>query len=227
MRDHYIICGYGRVGHQIAKEFAAEKVPYAVLDIKSITAEELEQEGIPYIIGSASSDENLAKAGIMKAKGLIASSDSDEENVFVTLSARVTNPRLYIIARASRMETEGKLMKAGANRVISPYYIAGSRIASMILRPVATDFLDIAMRSENVQLWMKDLVIEQHSRLANLTLREADVRKRCGALILTIKKKDGTFDLSPSSDSTMEIGDVVVALGTTQQLEALEKLSCS
>lgn len=134
MKDHYVICGFGRVGHQIAKEFENAKVPFVVIDSKEETSEELENMDIPYMIGDITLDSVLEKAGIKVAKGLIASADSDTANVFVTLSARVLNPNLYIIARAGFKDSEEKLKKAGANRVVSPYYIAGKHMAEMVVK---------------------------------------------------------------------------------------------
>lgn len=133
MKDHYIICGFGRVGHQIAKEFENARLPYVVIDSKPETAGDLEPKGTPYLIGDITLDSNLEEAGIKRAKGLIASADSDTANVFVTLSARVLNPDLFIIARAGFFDTEEKLKKAGANRVISPYFTAGKHMAEIAL----------------------------------------------------------------------------------------------
>jgi voltage-gated potassium channel len=135
IRDHYIICGFGRVGHEVAKNFKAQGVPFVVIDSKPEIAEELNGFGVLYIIGDASSDEALEAAGVLHAKGLIAASDSDVTNVFVTLSSRVLNPKLYIVARASFIESEKKLKKAGANKVISPYFIAGQKMAAMAVKP--------------------------------------------------------------------------------------------
>jgi voltage-gated potassium channel len=134
MQDHFIICGFGRVGHQIAVELNAAKVPCVVIDSKADVAMELEPQGIPHLLGDITSDAILKEAGILKAKGLIASADSDTANVFVTLSARVLNPDLYIIARAGYPDTEEKLKKAGANRVISPYLTAGKHIAEIVIK---------------------------------------------------------------------------------------------
>ena len=134
IRDHYIICGYGRVGHQVAHEFLAENKPIVIIDSKPETAAELEALKIPYIIGDMTADEKLEEAGILAAKGLVACADSDTSNVFVTLSARVLNPKLFIVARASQKESEGKLKKAGADRVVSPYLTAGKHIAEIAIK---------------------------------------------------------------------------------------------
>ncbi|MFA4843929.1 MAG: potassium channel family protein [Candidatus Margulisiibacteriota bacterium] len=134
MRNHYIICGFGRVGHQIAVELAEAKIPHVVLDSKPETAEEMAAMNIPYILGDITTDKILLNAGIKHAKGLIASADSDTANVFVTLSARALNPDLYIIARAGYPDSEEKLKKAGANRVISPYFTAGKHMAEIAIK---------------------------------------------------------------------------------------------
>ncbi|MBN3033347.1 MAG: NAD-binding protein [Candidatus Saganbacteria bacterium] len=134
LSNHYIICGFGRVGHQIAKSLDEANIPYAVIDSKEETSEELEDLNIPYLIGDVTLDKNLERAGIAKAQGLIASADSDTANVFVTLSARGLNPNLYIIARAGMIDSEEKLKKAGANRVVSPYFIAGKHIAEIAIK---------------------------------------------------------------------------------------------
>ncbi len=221
MKDHYIISGFGRVGHQIASQFEAEKIPYVVIDIKPETAAELETRGIPCIIGNVSSDEVLERAGIKRAKGLVAAADSDVENVYVTLAAKDMNEKLYIVARAGNKESESKLKKAGADKVISPYYIAGSRMASMALTPVAVDFLDIVTGSDHIEFWLKEIRVKESSKLANKTLGEANVRRITGAMVLAIKNGDGAFDLSPKAESLVRPGDIVVAMGTTPQLDAL------
>ena len=132
MKDHLIICGFGRVGHQIAEQLVAEKTHFVVIDMKPETVKELETKEIPYILGNISDDELLEKAGIKRAKGLFAAADSDTENVYVTLSAKVMNPGIYVVARAAHKDTENKLFKAGADEVISPYKMAGSKMASLM-----------------------------------------------------------------------------------------------
>lgn len=134
MKDHYIICGFGRVGHQVAADLEELKEAYLVIDVKEATAEELEERGIPYIIGDVASDDLLERAGAKRAKGLVACNDSDVANLYVTLSARALNPEIYIVSRASTRSAEDKLRIAGANRVISPYLIAGKKMAEVVLK---------------------------------------------------------------------------------------------
>ena len=221
MKDHYIICGFGRVGHQVAVELLAEKIPFVVIDPKPETAEEMGASSIPYIIGDMTKDKTLLEGGIKHAKGLIAAADSDTDNVFVTLSARVLNPKLTIIARAGNLDSEEKLKKAGANRVLSPYFIAGKRMAQMVTKPTAVDYLDTVLYSENIEMEMRELKAEKSCHLLNKTLGEAQVRQRSGAYIVTIKKGDGEFILQPGANSKIEEGDILVAIGTPKQLDKL------
>ena len=225
LKDHYIICGFGRVGHQVAKEFDSEKVPYIVIDSKAETASILGERNIPYIVGDMVSDEILESAGIMKAKGLIACADADISNVYVTLSAREMNPELYIVARASTIVTEAKMKRAGANRVISPYFIAGNRMASMAIHPVAVDFLDMVMRNENVELELEEYKIHEASKLIGKNLEELQIKKKTGAMILAIKHSSGKFNLQPGADTVVGNGDVMVALGTLEQLKLLRNMA--
>ena len=224
IKNHYIICGFGRVGHQVAHEFELEKVPFFVIDSKPETAEELDTRGIPYVIGDMSSDEILQMSAISKAKGLIACADSDTSNVFVTLSARVINPKILIIARASNVEAETKLKKAGANKVISPYYIAGNRMASLAMRPIAVDFLDTVMRNENVELVIEEYMVDDSAKVVGKNLAELQIKQKTGATILAIKRKNGKFDLQPTAKSMIEKDDVLVALGTIDQLKSLREM---
>ncbi|MBW1855539.1 MAG: potassium channel protein [Deltaproteobacteria bacterium] len=224
MKDHYIICGFGRTGHQVAEEFDAARVPYVVVDRKQKTEEELGSKGIPYIIGDIINDNNLVEAGIKTAKGLISAADSDVANVFVTLSARALNPELYIVARASEIEAENKLKMAGANRVILPYYISGKRIAAYATRPVTSDFLDMVMHGESLEFSLSEITVPDTSSLLNKTLSEAKIREKSGALVIAIRKVDGSFNLQPQSSSTIEKRDIFVVIGTQEQVGLLDNM---
>jgi len=224
MKDHYIICGFGRTGHQVAEEFDTGKIPYVVIDRKDETAEELAPRGIPYLIGDVISDENLERAGIKSARGLISTADSDVANVYVTLSARALNPNLYIVARASELETEKKLRIAGANMVISPYYISGKRMAASAIRPVTSDFLDMVMHGGSLEFSLGEVTVADGSSLIDKTIAEAAIRDISGALVLAIRKRNGRFNLQPQASSRIEQGDVFVVIGTQEQLGLLEKM---
>ena len=224
MKNHYIICGYGRTGHQVGAEFDAARVPYVVVDRKQGIEEQLGPRSIPYIVGDITSDENLIKAGIKSARGLITTADSDVANLYVTLSARVLNPNLYIVARASEIETENKLVMAGANRVIAPYYISGKRMAALATRPVTSDFLDMVMHGESLEFSLNEVTIPDTSPLINKTISEAEIRHKSGALVLAIRRTDGSFDLQPDSSSPIEKGDTFVVIGTQEQAVALDRI---
>lgn len=223
MKDHYIICGFGRVGHQVAEAFRSARVPFVVIDSKNETLEELEAVGIAGIVGDATTDSILLRAGILKAKGLVACSDSDVANVYVTLSARVLNPRLHIVSRAGIHDTEKKLIMAGANKVISPYFISGIRMAALATRPVTSDFLDLVTHGGQVDFSLTEIAIPEGSPLIHRSVAEADITNISGALVLAVRKTDGAFELQPKAISKLEKGDVMIVLGTQEQLDALEK----
>lgn len=227
MENHFIICGFGRVGHQVAAELRAAKIPFVVIDSKPETAAELEPTGTPYLVGDITADNVLTEAGIMRAKGLIASADSDTANVFVTLSARTLNSNLLIVARCSSPEAENKLKKAGADRVISPYFIAGKRLAQMVTKPTAIDFLDTVLYSEHLEMEIREFKIDGYQKIVGKSLGEAQIRQRSGAYVAAIRRSDGTFDLQPLAESKIEHGDIIVAIGAPKQLELLEKVIAS
>ncbi|MBI5701169.1 potassium channel protein [Candidatus Saganbacteria bacterium] len=224
MKDHYIICGFGRVGHQVAAEFDAAKIPYMVIDNKPETATELDAKFIPYIIGDGANDAVLENAGIKRAKGMIAANDSDTANVYVTLSARVANPSMTILARAGSIDVEEKLKKAGANRVISPYFIAGKRLAAMVTKPIGMDFLDTVLHSEHLEMEMREFDVDGKSHLTGKTLGELQLRQKSGAYIVAIRGSSGTFNYQPVAESKIETDDILVAIGTPKQLDILDKL---
>jgi voltage-gated potassium channel len=224
MKNHYVICGFGRVGHQVAQVFEGSRIPYVVIDSKKETLEELAVKNVPSIIGDATLDSVLIEAGIVSAKGLIACSDSDVANVYVTLSARVLNPRLNIVARAGLKDTEKKLIMAGANRVISPYFISGIRMAGLATQPIASDFLDLVSHGGQIDFRLYEIPIPEGSPLIDVTIAEADIRNKSGALILAVRKSSGAFDLQPQATSTIHKGDILVVIGTQVQFESLEKM---
>ena len=176
IKDHYIISGFGRVGHQVLGELVAAKIPCAVVDVKISTSDELELKGVPYIVGDPTANGNLEIAGIKRAKGLIACADNDMENVFVTLSARAENPSIYIVARASGKDSAEKLRLAGANRVVAPYFISGKRMAALALKPVTSDFLDMVMHGEQLEFSLREVAIPERSPLAGKTLADSHIR---------------------------------------------------
>ncbi len=225
MRDHVIICGFGRVGRIIANEFLAEGVPFIVIDSREDQVEECQSLSIPTVLGDAAQDEVLRVAGIDRALSLVSAVDDDSQNVFITLSARVMNPNIRIVARAAEPTTERKLELAGADHVVSPYTIAGHRMAGVVLRPKVIEFTDRVIYSGGISFWIEDILVGAGSELDDHTLTQVGIRGRTGALVLAIVHADGTRVTNPSPDVAMVAGDSIIAIGTRDQLRMLEEIA--
>ena len=222
--DHYIICGYGRIGSLISKEFADKPVPFVVVEKNPAVLEKLEEEAYPFIRGSATEDETLLKAGIKRAKGLISVVTSDTENVYITLTARGLNPDLFILARAGEEGSDIKLKRAGANKVVSPYHIGGKRMAQAVLRPNVVDFLEIAMGREHLDLQMEEIGIPEVSYSVGENLMNAGFRKETGVIIVGIKKESGKMVFNPDSRTRIESKDTLIVLGEPSAIMKLENM---
>jgi voltage-gated potassium channel len=177
-----------------------------------------------FIKGDATSDEVLTSAGIKKAKGLVAVLSSDAENVFATLSSKVLNPEIYIVARAVEEETESKLVKAGASRVVKPYEIGGTRMAELLIRPGVIEFIDSIAREKNVDLNIEEVIVHPDSTLVNKTLTELPIRKEMNIIIVSIYKQNGKFIYNPLSSAKIEAGDKLIAIGENTSLQKLNKM---
>jgi voltage-gated potassium channel len=222
--DHYIICGYGRVGRRIAAEFREEGVPFVVLDFSESALAAAREANELYVDGTGTEDEDLAAAGLATARGLVASSDSDADNLYITLSARNARPDLLIVARASDEDAAKKLRLAGANRVVQPYSTAGKEMAKLVLRPQVAAFLDMVSTSGGPELLFEEIEVSATCREAGKTIRQLKIRNTTGAMIVALRKHDGTFDTTPSPDAALEVGDVMIAAGTPDELRRLEEL---
>jgi len=221
MKDHYIICGYGRIGKVVAQELESYGIPFLVIDSNPESKQAFEAQGIPYIIDDATSEEVLVEAGVERAKGLVSAVLSNSDNVFITMSARVLNPNLFILARADDEQTQKKLLRAGANRVELPYLIGGRKMAHSIIKPAVTDFVDLTVHDKGIELKMEELRVGEGSRLSGVTLIDSGIRQELNIIIVAIRKKSGDMMFNPSSQSRMEADDTLIALGNSQDLNKL------
>jgi voltage-gated potassium channel len=222
--DHYIVCGFGRVGRQVTDEFRAAGVPFVILDFNPEVLEIAREQNVPYIDGSGTNDEDLEAVGLARARGLVACSDSDVDNLYIAVSARAARPDIQIVARASTEDAATKMLRAGADRVVQPYSSAGSEIAKLMLMPWVSAFLDIVSRHGGPDLRFEELEITERCPQAGRTIRETRVRHDTGALIVALKKADGTFDTTPDPDAELNVGDVLISVGTKEELGKLEEM---
>lgn len=224
LKDHYIICGFGRIGRMIARDFAAKPLPFIVVEEQPERCRRLEAEGFLFVEGDATSDEVLEQAGISRAKGLITAVTSDSANVFITLTARGINPDMFILARASEDGADLKLLRAGANKVVSPYAIGATRMAQAILRPSVVDFIDIATATESLELQIEEILIGGKSTLAGKTLINSGIRKDLGIIIVGIKK-GAHMIFNPAPSTEIEPGDILITLGEPPSIKNLENIA--
>jgi len=221
LKGHFILCGFGRVGEEIARVFRSEDVPFVIIDNRPDCLERLAKSEYVFIGGDATRDEVLKEAGIERARGLIAAVGTDVDNTYITLSARGLCRDLYIEARASTPEAVTKLERSGADRVIMPHAIGGSRMAMLALRPAVVDFVDKVIFSRGHQMLLENVDVKENSRLAGLTVK--DVRDRTRVTTLAVQKKNQTLIPNPSGEEVVEVGDQLFVVGTKAQLSSLEE----
>jgi voltage-gated potassium channel len=222
LKNHYILCGYGRVGEAIAQTFSEEGTPFVIISNNEEHVARAEKEGYLAIFGDATSDDVLEEAGIKRAYGLVSAVGSDTDNTFITLSAREARPDLFIEARSSSPESESKLRRAGANRVISPHAIGGRRMAMLALRPAVVDFIDTVIYGRGRELQLETVDVVSGSSLIGQTMGQA--KGRAGITALAMRKQDGTLIANPPDEDLIEEGDRLIVIGTKQRLAALEKI---
>lgn len=223
LEDHFVVCGFGRVGQQVCTQLRQEGHPLVVVDADTDAIERARAKGYLVVKGDAGSDQVLQEAGIARAKGLVAAVESDAANLFVVLTARTLNTNLRIVARAGTEENAEKLQLAGADRVLSPYSLGGRLIAQTLMRPDVVDFLEAVMYDESLQLFLEELTVGRGCYLDHQTVGEARIRETTGANILGLKRGQDVI-VSPGSTTLLQPGDVLVALGTRQQLQALSRI---
>jgi len=222
LTDHFILCGAGRIGLIIAEEFRRQKVPFVVIDHDAGAVQAVLDRGDLAVEADASREDILQRLRIDSARGLIAALGSDAENVYTILTARGLRPDLFVIARADSEDASRKMLRAGANRVVSPYQIGAVQMAQTALRPAVVDFVELATSSENLELAMEQVAIAPASGLANRSIIEGNLRQRFGVIVVGIRREAGNMEFNPAPDAVMRAGDQLVVLGRPEQLKDLE-----
>jgi voltage-gated potassium channel len=220
---HYIVCGYGRIGQTVAQLLREKPLEVVVIEKDQDRIPEFQEKDVLYVSGEATSEEILIRAGIERAKGLVAAASSDADNVYITLTARGLNPDLFILARAAEETSIKKLKRAGADRVVSPYELGARRMANTILRPAVVDFIEFAVHNRDLNLQMEELTVGSRSKIKDVTLFDSGIRKDHNLIVVAIRKKTGEMVFNPSSNTKIHEGDTLVALGDRDNLNKLEK----
>lgn len=221
MSGHVVVCGWGRVGREVARFLANAGREVVVVDRDPTRVADLPY---PTVQGDVTDDETLTQAGIGRASTLVAALDTDADNLFVTVATRTMRADIQIIARARNESSEPKLRRAGADRVVNPQQLGGRRMASFVTQPHVVDFVDVVMHDGTLEFRLQELAVSAPSRLVGASLRSAQLRDRTGALVLAIRRPDGGFITNPSPEHVIETGDVLIGVGTAGQLGALGEL---
>lgn len=228
LRDHHVVCGFGRVGEVVCDTLAEAGADFVVIDRDPARLVLAQEKGYLCLEGDATSTETLVNAGVGRARGVVCALENDADNLFTTLSARSLNQEVIIVTRCVSRDSVDKLLYAGADRVISPYTLSGKRMASFLLKPSVFDYLDLVAHGISLDYRLEELEVEEGSELAGRTIGEMDIRVRTGALVVAVRKAaDGRFDTRPDKDTRLDAGDLLIALGTPRDLSNLENMSAS
>jgi voltage-gated potassium channel len=222
LTHHFIICGFGRIGQIVAREFSRQGVPFVIVERDTARMQQAIAAGYLAVEGDASSEELLKRIGIERARGFIAAVGTDAENVYAVLTARLLRPDVYILGRAETDDGKAKLVRAGADRVLSPYQIGGLQLAQTALRPAVVDFVQLATSSDNLHLNIEQVQIAEGAVLAGQTILEANLRQRFSVVIVGIQRASGAMEFNPPPETAMRAGDCLVALGQVKDLRDLE-----
>ncbi|HUZ11159.1 MAG TPA: potassium channel protein [Acidimicrobiales bacterium] len=222
MKDHVIVCGWGRVGRQVTKFLATAGEEVVVVDRDP---DRLADLLFPTVMGDVTDDRTLLAAGIERAATLVAALDTDTDNLYLTVASKTFRPDLQIIARARNEDSEAKLLRAGADRVVNPQRLGGDRMAAFVTQPHVVEFVDVVMHDGSLEFRLSELSITDTSPLAGSSLRSVHLRDRTGALVLAIRRPDGSFLTNPTPDTNIQTGDVLIGIGTADQLAALERFA--
>ncbi|GAB4390602.1 MAG: potassium channel protein [Thermodesulfovibrionales bacterium] len=226
LSGHYIVCGHGRMGRIICRELLQKKAPFVAIEREAPAGDEPEEE-YPVLRGDATRDEVLRAAGIERARGLITVLPTDAENLYVVLSARGLNPGLKIVARAVEEASEAKLLRAGADKALSPYHIGGIRIAHTVLKPAVVDFIEFTTQSGDIDLRMEEIQVSEGSRIAGRTIEECGIGRELGVIVVAVRKPDGFMKVNPTYRTVISATDTLVVIGEASKLEKLEGMAAA
>lgn len=224
LTDHYLVCGFGRIGEVICRELASKPVPFVVIENQEERASKAEEAEHMVLRGDATDEKVLLAGGAPRARGLFAVLPTDAGNVFVTLTAKELNPSLVVVARAVTARSERTLAHAGADKVISPYAIGGHRMAQAALRPAVVDIIELVTDYQSLELQLEEIAVPLRSPCEGVTLRDSGLREQMGVIVVAIKRTSGKMVFNPSADERIEVGDRLVALGEAPRLKDLERL---
>ncbi|MGE3536924.1 MAG: TrkA family potassium uptake protein [Candidatus Tectimicrobiota bacterium] len=222
LNAHYIVCGYGRMGQQIGLELTRRGLDFVVIDRDPQILAMLQTQGVPYVEGDATSDSTLREAGVTRARGVATALSGDADNALIVISVKGLNPRLQVVARASNQETEEKLLRAGADRVVTPYTIGGQRMAMGLLQPAVNEFLNSVVFDAEKHTELGEVEIRADSALAGRSLRDSHLRERWGAIVVAIKDHSGALVFSPPAQTVLCPGDTLILVASTTCLRELQ-----
>lgn len=220
LKDHYILCGFGRMGRIIADKLEANRIPFVVIDPTARQSESAENQFL-FVTGDATHENVQVKAGVMRAKGLITVVDQDVTNLYIVLTAKGLNKSLYVVSKCAQEEAYSKLMWAGADKIVSPYTIGGESIAQSIIKPNVTDFMEMAMGHGGYHIMVEEVKIHEKTPLDGVSVKESHIRKH-GIIVIAIKKKNAAFIYNPGPDELLSAGDTLISLGRKEDFESLE-----
>jgi len=224
LENHFIVCGFGRVGRGAAAELKHARVPFIVVDIRPERAEQAIAEGMLAVAADSTRDETLRQAGVERARGLVSALASDADNLFVLLSAKGINPHLYVATRAAEEGAEEKMRRAGADAVFAPYAITGHRLAQSLLRPHVVQFLDLTTKEIGMDVSLEQVRVSEKSRAVSRTINELQLGREIGVIVMAIRKNDGAMLFNPPASTPVSAGDYLIVMGQQQNLRALENL---
>ncbi len=224
LKNHYILCGYGKIGRVVANELKSRDVPVLIIEKDPELRELLERDGHAYIIADATIEDVLIDAGIERAKGLIVLLSSDADNLFLTMTAKTLNPNLFVLSRAEEEHTYNKLLRVGADKVVMPHIIGGQKMANLIVKPAVSEFLELTVHNREIELEIEEFMVEKGSPLIGMTLEKSGIRQKTNVIIVAIRKKEGQMVFNPSSMTRIEEGDILIALGQRDGLRRLKTL---